>query len=213
MSDRSIKAILFDLGNVIVKVRHDIFEKNLTPHIRKQPEGGVFGSILGSDNINKFQEGKITSSQFYSRTCRYFKMKIPYREFYDIWNSMFELYPEMEEVIKNIRKNYPDIRLVLLSDTNETHYEFLRNKCKALDLFDEYVLSYEVGRQKPHPQIFRKALRSAGAAAKNTFYADDRADLIEAARVMGIRAFQFTGHEKFLEQLAKFGVNPNIPSP
>jgi HAD superfamily hydrolase (TIGR01509 family) len=71
---------------------------------------------------------------------------------------------------------------------------------------DACVVSHELGKQKPDPDIFNEAMRLAGSIPKNTFYTDDRLDLIEAARVMGIRAFEFTGHESLKENLSKCGI-------
>jgi len=120
---------------------------------------------------------------------------------------MFYPYPEMEEIVRNIKNKYPDIPLALVSDTNEAHYGFLREKYEVLGLFDHYVLSHETGKLKPHPDVYKEAMRLTGTIAKDIFYTDDRLELIKAARVLGLHAFHFTGHEALREQLAKFGVN------
>jgi HAD superfamily hydrolase (TIGR01509 family) len=75
-----------------------------------------------------------------------------------------------------------------------------------LEAFDEKILSHEAGCQKPHPDIFMKALSASGALPKDTFYTDDRLDLIEAARVMGIRAYQFISHDRLVSDLAKVNI-------
>jgi putative hydrolase of the HAD superfamily len=205
-NNRTIKAILFDLGNVIVKVAPDVPAKEYSAYCA-MTEQRFMEYITNSDNVKKYQEGKLTSSRFFSRTKRFFRMDIGFHEFYRIWNSMFRPYPEMERIVRNIRKKYPDIRLVLLSDTNEAHYEFLKQECEVLDLLDDWIVSYEVGRQKPHPHMYRAALKAAGTIPKDTFYTDDRQGLIDSARVMGICAFRFTGHEDFQKQLAAYRIN------
>jgi len=205
MNNKTIKAILFDLGNVIVRVLPEIAAKGYSDCC-KMTEESFADYITGSDNVKKYQEGKLTSSRFFTRTKNFFKMDIKFREFYDIWNGMFRPYPEMEEIIGTIKKDYPDIRLVLLSDTNEAHYQFLEQQYAVLDLMDERILSYEVGKQKPHPRMFAAALDAAGSIPKNTFYTDDRPELINRARTIGIRAFQFTGHEDLRQQLSAYQI-------
>ncbi|MGD2279449.1 MAG: HAD-IA family hydrolase, partial [Candidatus Omnitrophota bacterium] len=115
-------------------------------------------------------------------------------------------YPEMEKIIKELKDKYPGVKLVLISNTNEAHYDFIKEKYEILKLMDKCVVSHELGRQKPHPDIFNKAMRLAGSIPKETFYTDDRPDLVSAARVMGIRAFDFTGHDSLRENLSKCGI-------
>jgi HAD superfamily hydrolase (TIGR01509 family) len=205
MKEKTIKAIFFDLGNVIIK----LVMENLASAFEGQGNvtaEKIIAYATDSDNLNRYSEGKLTSSKFYSRTKRLFRLDMRYREFYEAWNSMFAPYPEMEDIVRTIKKKYPLIKLILLSNTNEAHFNFIREKYKILDLMDETVLSHEVGRQKPHPDIFREAMRVSGTIPKNTFYTDDREDLIEAARTMGIRAFLFTGDEALRQNLAKFNI-------
>ncbi|MFH1846942.1 MAG: HAD family phosphatase [Candidatus Omnitrophota bacterium] len=200
-----IKAILFDLGNVLIKIDPEKLVQGLSEY-GSVNANEVIDYFMDSDNMKKYTEGKLTSSYFYTRTCRFFKLKIKFREFYRIWNSIFHAYPEMEEIIRAIKKKYPDIKLVLVSNTNESHYEFIKENYNVIQLMDECVVSHEVKKQKPHANIFKQALKIAGSIPKHTFYVDDRLDLIDAARTMGIRAFQFTDHEAFLKDLARLGI-------
>ncbi|MBL7072212.1 MAG: HAD family phosphatase [Candidatus Omnitrophica bacterium] len=200
-----IKAIFFDLGNVIVRVKPEVLVEGFQKCGRVVPER-VIDYFMDSDNVNRYMEGEISSSQFYSKTRRFFRLDIKYREFYDLWNKVLAPYPEMEEIIRDLKKDYPDIKMILVSNTNEVHYDFVREKYKILDLLDGHITSHEEGVQKPDPEIFVRALKLAGTLPKETFYTDDREDLIDAARAMGIRAFQFQDHHKFRAQLAKFNI-------
>jgi len=200
-----IKTIFFDLGNVIVKVKPEVLEKGFDV-CGKIVVGEFISHFMASDDYNRYTEGKLTSSQFYSRTRKLYKLDFKYREFYHLWNKVLEPYPEMEEVIRNLKKDYPDIKMILVSNTNEVHYDFVREKYKILDLLDGHVTSHEEGVQKPDPEIFVRALKLADTLPKETFYTDDREDLISAARTMGIRAFQFRDHHEFRAQLAKFNI-------
>jgi FMN phosphatase YigB (HAD superfamily) len=202
MSKKNVKAILFDLGNVIVGVDAVKLEKAYASY-GKVKEGAVVDYFMESDNMNRYMEGKLTSSQFYNKTRREFKMDIKFSEFYQIWNSIFYPFPEMNDIIGVLKEKYPDIKLVLISNTNESHYEFIKQEYKILDLLDGHVVSHEMGCQKPNAKIFTEAMRVAGSIPRETIYTDDRMDLIEAARVMGICAFQFTTPEQFRKDLVK----------
>jgi len=205
MKDKNIKAALFDLGNVLIRFDVDVLVKGFSLHTKiKNPD--FFGYVMDSYNMNKYMAGKLTSSKFYTRTKKLFKLDISYGDFYRVWNSIFSPNTEVEDIVRAIKTKYPEVRLILVSNTNEAHYTFLEKEYDILGLFDEIVLSHEVGCQKPDPAIFTKALSAAGSISKETFYTDDRLDLIEAARVMGMRAYQFTTHDKLISDLAKVNI-------
>ena len=203
---QKIKAIFFDLGNVLVRFDIKKSEEALNAY-GNIPKGSFIDYVLDSRNCNKYMEGSLSSSQFYAKTCRLFRLKIKYGEFYTIWNDIFFSYPEMEKIVRNIKEKYPEIKLILLSNTNEKHYEFIKKEYTFLSLLDEHIVSHEVGKIKPHPAIFKTALNLSKTLPKETLYIDDRADLIEAARTMGIRAFFFTGHKELNRQLGKLGIH------
>jgi putative hydrolase of the HAD superfamily len=56
---------------------------------------------------------------------------------------------------------------------------------------DAVVLSSDVGKRKPHPEIFQRALSEVGAAPDEAIFVGDRvgADVAGAARV-GMRTIQ-----------------------
>lgn len=203
----AIKAILFDLGNVIVSLNTGRLERAYAEYGRKLKDGEVLRYFNESENINRYMEGRLNSSQFYSKTKRIFNLKMRFREFYQHWNSIFAPFPGTDDIIRNLKRDYPDIKLLLLSNTNESHYDFIRENYRILELLDGHIVSHEAGCQKPHPDIFKKALELAGTLPKETVYTDDRQDLIDAARVMGIRAYRFTTAEQFRSDLAKFDIN------
>ncbi len=206
MKNKTIKAIFFDLGNVIVGVDAEKLEKGLAAK-GKVEEGKVVEYFLDSDNMNRYMEGKLSSSRFFSRTRRHFRLDIGYNDFYGLWNDIFYAMPEMEDLIRKLRSDRPEIKLILVSNTNETHYDYIKEKFRILDLLDGHIVSHEIGCQKPDRTIFTEALRLAESIPPNTFYVDDRKDLIEAARVMGLHAYQFVGAEQFRKDLSKCGIS------
>jgi putative hydrolase of the HAD superfamily len=68
------------------------------------------------------------------------------------------------------------------------------------------VLSYRVGAQKPDPRIYRAALAGRRPAGARVFYADDRPDLIRAARRLGLIAMRFRSVRDLRERFRRHGV-------
>ena len=200
-----IKAIFFDLGNVLVGLNLKKVEKGYMRYGYK-PDGRIWKFIMDSGISQKYMRGKISSREFYEKASMGLGMKIGYKDFYRVWNSMFYHFPDMEKLVRTLNKKYPKISLILVSDTNKVHFEFIREKYKILDLLDHYVVSFKVGEIKPNPVIYKAAIKLAQAKPREIFYADDRPDLIKAVRKLGLRAFHFTGAKALRERLRMLGV-------
>ena len=197
-----IKAIIFDLGNVIIK-----FDE--TPTFRRwasccsKPFAEVKKYHGNSSARKAFERGEITPKQFYSKYTKDLGLKISYNDFVNNYCDIFTINKEVEEIVKSLKGK---IKLVLLSNTNYLQYEYCKRKFKIINLFDERIISHEVGMRKPNPFIFLKAVRKAGTLPFNCAYFDDIAEFIYAARCIGIRAFQYKNIKKLKKDLKNIGV-------
>ena len=114
---------------------------------------------------------------------------------------MFSLIPSVLKIMKRLKRNY---KLVLLSNTDIMRYGFIKEKFPEVQVFDEYVLSYDVGFMKPHPQMYRQALKKAEAGAEECVFIDDTEKNIEAAAKLGINVIHFkpqTNLESALQEM------------
>jgi HAD superfamily hydrolase (TIGR01509 family) len=59
---------------------------------------------------------------------------------------------------------------------------------------------------KPSPAMYQAALEATGSRAEECFFTDDRAENVEAARALGIRAEVFRGQAALEEALRDAGV-------
>lgn len=193
-----IKTFIFDLGKVIVPYDHDrgllLLEENCGVAI-----DDLRRRIYASKELILYQTGKISSMEFYEALKQILNLKMDFKEFTRVWNHTFTLTPLIEEsVIENLARKY---RMLILSDTNELHFEFIRESFPILRHFDDFVLSYEVGALKPAEEIFRAAIEKANCSAEECFFTDDILANVEAARKIGINAVQFVTSEKFQEEI------------
>jgi epoxide hydrolase-like predicted phosphatase len=69
------------------------------------------------------------------------------------------------------------------------------------DVFDEMIISAEVGLVKPDPRIYRLALDKLGMLPEESVFLDDVLINVEAARSAGMQAIHFTQPEKTLKEL------------
>jgi putative hydrolase of the HAD superfamily len=69
------------------------------------------------------------------------------------------------------------------------------------------LTSYELGLIKPNPRIYQKTLEIINTEPCETFYVDDRPELISEAEKLGIRSFVYKGIEQLKKDLASCGVS------
>jgi glucose-1-phosphatase len=158
LSRMAIKAVIFDLGRVIVP-----FDFN-RGYIRLEslcgiPAAEIPKRIAPTGLVTRFESGGIEPRDFVSELSKHLNLDISYENFCEIWSSIFlpdTLIPEA--MLQGIARRY---RLVLLSNTNAIHFEMLRENYPLLRHFHSLVLSHEVGAMKPLPLIYQRAIEAA----------------------------------------------------
>jgi FMN phosphatase YigB (HAD superfamily) len=68
---------------------------------------------------------------------------------------------------------------------------------------DGLFLSYEAGFITPDPAFFTQALARFGLDPRGCLFLDDRADNVEVARSVGLRAFQIRGDAQEAERFLR----------
>lgn len=200
------RLIIFDLGNVIVKFDHGIsarkivrFSNRFHLDVRK-----VHNLFFDSPITYLHDEGRLSPREFYHRVKDALCITIKFKDFKAYWNDIFFLNQGMSRLIKRLKKRY---MLYLMSNTNKMHFDFIKKKFSIIKEFDRTILSFRVGTLKPNPKIYNHALRLAGVRPEETIYIDDRRELVEGARRLGITALTFTGLRQLKKDLRGLGVD------
>ena len=203
MGQNRYDAIICDLGNVLIDFDHRIAVRRILEHTPKKEED-IYDLFFDSGLTELYEEGRIDPDEFFHRVKDFLKLDMERDGFFPIWNDIFFETPKnikMQDFLREARTRY---KLILVSNLNKTHFEFLKTRMDIFGEFNKLVLSYEVGHRKPDPEIYRRALESARTTASRAFYIDDRKDLIEAAAKLGIKGIVFDGagaFEKIVKEL------------
>lgn len=194
------KAILFDLGNVLVPFR---LERGFAAfsEFTGLPAQEIAARLQNSTVYNDYEAGRLTTTQFHETMQELLQFRFELSPLREAWNRIF--LPETatsEELVASLKRSY---RLVLLSNTNELHFNWLRERYPLLNHFDAFTLSHEVQAMKPDDKIYQAAIANAQCEPHECFYTDDIAKYVEAARTHGIRAEQFTGEADLKQHLTR----------
>jgi FMN phosphatase YigB (HAD superfamily) len=193
--------VIFDLGGVLVSVDF------MRACARLAAAGGAPAAVIceaihsGAEKI-AFDTGRLSPQEFADRFCAAIGLRLPYSEFAEIWCDIFAEKREVTGLLDEIGEHAD---LVLLSNTDPLHIDWVRSHYRFLPKFGRLVLSYEVRHAKPARQIFERAL---GLAAPRTpmIYFDDVPEFVSAARACGLAAEQFVDVAKLRRDLERFVV-------
>ena len=154
-----IKVIYFDLGKVIVDFDHALAIREVMK-VTPLSLAKVTEVLSNNPLINEYETGKISTAEFYRLVSHRLRLEAPLEKFKQLWGNMFLPQPLLSEsFLQSLKKRY---RLILLSNTNEIHFEFVEERYPILGHIEERVLSYQVGCMKPDEKIYHTAVAKAG---------------------------------------------------
>ena len=161
-----VKVCLFDLGNVIAFFSHKQMCLQLST-VYKVDLGEMREFIFKPDIAHSWEKGECNQEDVYEMLCEKFN-RHPGIE--SVRKAACEIFRPNEEIIPLITQlKQKGCRLILLSNTCDAHFTYLQSKLGILELFNEYILSYEVGHRKPEHEIFELAIEKAGVEPGEIF--------------------------------------------
>lgn len=199
-----IRLFVFDLGNVILPFEHRQIAVKLHETSRIQDRftpDDLFKFLFDNDRglVNPYEEGLMSSVDFFAKLREKYKLELEFDEFKDIWNIIFQEDPEVNEAILYLKnKGYS---VFLLSNTNELHFSYIMERYPIVHSLDEWILSYEVGAKKPKQKIYDAIFEKTDTVRNEVLYIDDIPAYVEAAKTYGIQGLNFKNAKDVWELL------------
>ncbi|HEX6895690.1 MAG TPA: HAD family phosphatase [Bryobacteraceae bacterium] len=197
-----LKAIIFDIGNVLVPFDFKRAYERLEPLCGLSIEE-IRTRLRAAGIVPRFETGQMDERCFVREFSKALGFEFSFREFCDLWSCIFLANPLIpERLLESLSGRFP---LLLLSNTNPIHIAMLRANYPLFRYFHHAVLSHEVGAAKPSPKIYEEAIRQAGCEPRECFYTDDIEMYVDAARRLGIQAVQFQSAGQIEKELQARG--------
>lgn len=178
--------IFFDLGNVIVYFSHEKMAQQIAFLLDTSPEI-IYQFVKSQNLIENYELGIISSHDIHLKFNNHFHKKMSFTDMMDAVCDIFNPNQLILPILENLKKNR--VFLIILSNTCRAHFEYLYKRYPFLQLFDEFILSYEVNLRKPDEKIFELALSKI--RGKNAFYIDDIPEYVAVAQKVGLDAEVF----------------------
>jgi len=196
----TIKALIFDLGNVIVNLNMRDFYKKILP-VSDNKEINIYKDLW--EPIEKFDKGLFSKEDFYIEAKKRFRFQdVGKEEFFNMFNSIFDsLNYKLLDFIKKIKQD-KKYKVFALSNTNPLHVVFLaKNIIDFREHFNQVFYSYELGMIKPDLKIFLYVLEHINYKPSECIFIDDNRKNVKVAEQIGMVGIQFRNETKFLEEI------------
>ena len=195
----TIKSILLDLGGVLVDLEwHQRVSMLLD---RDVPPNEIHQLWVDSPIVQDFECGRCDHETFVRGLQQEFEINATTGDIAEHFYHMVKgPKPDVEAVLGRLADRF---QMGLLSNTNPVHHQRILDETQILKPFDQLFMSYQMGVMKPHEDIFHQALRQTGVAPEQTAFFDDGAINIEAAKKLGMQAFQVNSPQEIEKILSE----------
>lgn len=112
---------------------------------------------------------------------------------------------EVLELVGKLRAR--NLKVGILSNATSELRERLEKE-NISELFDEIVISSEIGFQKPSREAFEILFQRLGVRAQETIFVDDSPKSLESAQELGYLPVLFKSNEQLKRELSNLGVAP-----
>ncbi|HXT25593.1 MAG TPA: HAD family phosphatase [Candidatus Eisenbacteria bacterium] len=190
MSRPPLRAVIFDIGRVLVKLDVARAVAGLSQHISFGPEE-LWSAIQTDPRWNDWQEGRIAPHDWHLHITKRLGSPLKFAEFRDAWNRSLDPQPlQSDALFATLARTK---RLALLSNTDPIHVAHLEATYGFFQYFPTpaRVYSCSVGASKPSPVVFQAALKAVKSKAAEAVFIDDIPAYVEAARSLGLQGIHY----------------------
>jgi len=204
MTTSHIKAIIFDYGNVLLEWNpRNVYQR----YFPDDPEGmeRFFREVdfmewnAQQDKGRPFAEGVAALSEKFPQYAQLIQA------YHDNWkDSIRGSYAGTIEILKQLKQ--AGYHLYGLSNWSAETFPLAREKYDFFGLFDDMVISGEVGHVKPDPEIFQIMLNKIGRPAQECLFIDDSLPNIKQAEAMGFAVVHFQSPDQLRTRLQDLNI-------
>lgn len=193
--------IIFDLGNVLIEWNKD---KILSKICKNEYEFKLFDDIVFQSNLwYDLDSGKISLELLENLLLQ--KMGNEYKnQIHELswnWFTYVDTYDEVYDLMKKLKKK--NNKLYVLSNTSSIFYILLETSLSDIaTLLDGYIISCDVKQMKPYKEIYLSLVKKYELNIQECIFLDDLKENVEAARRLGIKAFQVK-ERKYISSILK----------
>jgi 2-haloacid dehalogenase len=197
-----IKAVIFDIGNVLIEWQPERFyDAKIGVEKRKK----MFGAVDLHAMNDVVDQGGPFKETIYAWAEKHPDFRAEIRMWHDRWIEMAA--PAIDLSWASLRAlQARRIPVFALSNFGIDSFAYAEMKYPDLGLFDQRYISGHMGVIKPAAEIYRMVEQDCGLPPDSLLFTDDRQENIDTARERGWKTHLFDGPMGWLDCLAGHGL-------
>ena len=156
--------------------------------------------------VTTYEEGKLTLEDYLGWVVFYQERPFTRAEFRIFMFAQSTPYPEMIELVTQIKVRY-GLKIIVVSNEARELNEYRIRVFKLDKVVDAFISSCFVHIRKPDPDIFRLALDIAQVPAGQVVYIENTPMFVQIAAGLGMRSVLHTEYRSTRATLASFGLH------
>jgi len=182
----SVRALLFDLGGVVLDIDFDRVFHAWAARASCDPQA-LRRQFKFDDAYERHERGEIDASRYFASLRRSLRLRLSDEDFVAGWSDLYVApVPGMVAVLAGASERFP---LYAFTNSNPTHQAVWAARYAAeLSVFRSIFVSSEMGLRKPDPGAFSEIARRTGFPASAFIFFDDLLENVMGARTAGMQA-------------------------
>jgi putative hydrolase of the HAD superfamily len=202
MAATDTRAVLFDLGGVVLDIDFGRALSAWAPHSRLAP-AQLHERFHFDDPYQRHETGALDAEGYFAHLREVLALDCDVAAVQAGFNAI--LVGEIRETAQLLQ----DLRVpcYAISNTNAVHLaEMERIVPQLLRRFTRVFTSHEIGHRKPQPEAFEHVLREIGVPAPQVLLFDDLQANVDGARAVGLQAVLVRSPADVREALGQRGL-------
>ncbi len=201
MDKIKVRAVILDYGGVISQPQNSENVNNILKSLRR--EYNDFKEVYKSQRA-RYDSGQISGEEYWINVLRHYGLEPANFEIARLIQedvrSWTQINESMIQFITECRGNIH--KLAMISNMTTDSLAFIKEHYQWLELFDELILSCEIGKNKPDRQIYEACLRKLNMCPNECLFVDDSYENVKGAMELGMYAIQFETFSGFQLELS-----------
>ncbi len=198
-----IKNIVFDIGNVLVEFKPQVFIKKF--NYDDETKGKVMKAIFGSKHWPELDRGTLKQEEAMKLFCvEAPELEKEINELMDKWMDM--LIPMKDSIRLLLALKEKGYKVFVLSNYHEKAFERIKEENEFFNCIDGGIISYEVKYIKPQREIYESLINKYNLIPEETIFIDDVVENLQGAEKLGIKALHFIDANDAIEKLKELSV-------
>jgi putative hydrolase of the HAD superfamily len=204
MRFEEVDALLFDLGNVVIRID---FERVFA---RWAEHAGCDAALLREkfshdEPGQRHERGEIEAEAYFASLRETLGVVLDDAAFLEGWGAIYV--GEMPGIRELLERIAPKIPTYAFTNTNRAHAAvYTVQFAPVLAHFRKVFTSHEMGLRKPEAAAFAHIVQEIGVPAERILFFDDTLGNVEGARACGLQAVHVTSDDTVSATLARLGL-------